>query len=77
MSLRYAASDTGRPALLMGERGFAVGIVVVAPGTSSSVGRVLGKKGDVEGRRCSFFVFNKLSRRSVGMSTGSTAVTAV
>ena len=38
-------------ALLMGGRGgSAVGAVVVAPGTSSSVGRVLGNR-DVEGRR--------------------------
>ena len=40
-----------RPALLMGGRGgSAVGAVVVAPGTSSSVGRVLGNR-DVELRR--------------------------
>ena len=44
-SLRHAASDTTavRPAVLIGGRGeSAVDIVVVAPGTSSSVGRVLG-----------------------------------
>ena len=33
-----------------GRGGSAVGVVVVAPGTSSSVGRVLGNR-DVEGRR--------------------------
>ena len=33
-----------------GRGGSAVGAVVVAPGTSSSVGRVLGNR-DVEGRR--------------------------
>ena len=53
MSLRHVASDTTvvRPALMMGGRGrSAVGVVVVATGTSSSVGRVLGNR-DVEGRR--------------------------
>ena len=53
VSLRHAASDAiaVRPALLMGGRGgSAVGAVVVAPGMSSSVGRVLGNR-DVEGRR--------------------------
>ena len=40
-----------RPALLMGGRGGpAVGVAVVAPGTNSSVGRVLGNR-DVEGWR--------------------------
>ena len=58
VSLRHAAGDTTvvRPALLMGRRGggSAVDIVVVAPGTSSSVGRVLSTR-YVEGRRrCSF-----------------------
>ena len=50
---RHAASDTTavRPALLMGGRGgCAVGVVVVAPGTSSYVGRMLGNR-VVEGRR--------------------------
>ena len=53
--------STGRPTvylrdmlqvtLLMGGRvGSAVGVVVVAPGTSSYVGRMLGNRG-VEGRR--------------------------
>ena len=43
VSLRYAANDSAfRPALLMGARGgSAVDILVVAPRTSSSVGRVL------------------------------------
>ena len=53
VSLRHAASDTAavRPALRMGGRGGSgVDIVVVAPGTSSSVGRVLGNR-YVEGRR--------------------------
>ena len=53
VSLRHAASDTTavRPALLMGGRGgSAVDIVVVARGTSSSVGRVLGNR-YVKGRR--------------------------
>ena len=59
VSLRHAASDTTavRPALLMGRVGSAVDIVAVAPGTSNSVGRVLGNH-YVEGRRwCSLFVF--------------------
>ena len=63
MSLRHAASGTTavRPALLMGGRGGStVGVVVVAPGTSSSIGHVLGNR-DVEGRRnynrYGFFVF--------------------
>ena len=50
---RHAASDTTavRPALLMGGRGgSAVGVVVVATGTSSYAGRMLGNRG-VEGRR--------------------------
>ena len=53
LSPRHAASDTTavRPALLMGGRGrSAVDIAVVARGTSSSVGRVLGIR-YVEGRR--------------------------
>ena len=53
VSLIHAASDTiaVRPALLMGGRGgYVVDIVVVARGTSSSVGRVLGNR-FVEGRR--------------------------
>ena len=59
VSLRHAASDIVRPALLMGGRGgSAVDIVVVAPGTSSFVGRMLGNR-DVEGRKCSFFIFKK------------------
>ena len=45
-----------------GRRGSAVDIVVVAPGTSSSVGSVMGNR-DVEGRRCSLFVFKKSRRR--------------
>ena len=52
MSLRHVASDTTavRPALLGGGRGAsAVDGVFVAPGTSSSVGRVLGNR-DVERR---------------------------
>ena len=50
VSLRYAASDTARPVLLLGGRGgSAVDIEVVAPGTNRSVGRVLGNR-DVEGR---------------------------
>ena len=41
----------------MGRVGSAVDIVAVAPGTSNSVGRVLGNH-YVEGRRwCSLFVF--------------------
>ena len=53
VSLRHAASDTTavRLALPTGARGgSAVDIVVVAPGTSSSVGPVLGNR-YVEGRR--------------------------
>ena len=43
MSLRHAASDTVRPALLMwGRVGSAVDTAVVALGTSSFVGRVFG-----------------------------------
>ena len=50
---RHAASDTTpvRPELLMvGRRRSAVGVVVVAPGTSSFVGRMFGNRG-VGGRR--------------------------
>ena len=58
VSLRHAASDTAfRPPLLMVARGgSAVDILVVAPGTSSSVGRVLDNhdvQQYVEGRKCS------------------------
>ena len=68
VSVRRAASDIVGPALLMeGGRGSAVDIVVVTPGTSSFVRRVLGN-GDVEHRRSSFFVLNKLCRRNMGMS---------
>ena len=45
MSRRHVASDNVRP-------------VIVATGTSSSGGRVLGK-GNVERRRCSFFVMKE------------------
>ena len=56
--LRHAASHTAfRPPLLMGARGLsAVDILVLAPGTSSSVGRVLDNhyvQPHVEGRKCS------------------------
>ena len=47
VSLRHAVSDTTavKHALLMGGRGVsAVDIVVVAPGTSCSLGRVLGNR---------------------------------
>ena len=53
VSLRHAATDTTavEPALLMGGwGGSAVGVVVTVPGTSSSIGRVLGNR-DVELRR--------------------------
>ena len=52
-----------------GGRESAVDIAVVAPGTSSSVGRVLGNR-DVEGRR-SVFCLRKLNRNrgNVGKST--------
>ena len=58
VSVRHAASDTAfRPYLLMGARGgSAIEILVVAPGTSSSVGRVLDNhyvQPHVEGRKCS------------------------
>ena len=50
-------SVAARSALLIGGRGgSAVDIALVAPDTSSSVGRVLGNR-HVEGRKCSFFVF--------------------
>ena len=52
VSLRHATSDTTavRPALTMGARGrSAVDIVVVACGTSSSVGCMLGNR-YVDGR---------------------------
>ena len=53
VALRHAAGDTLRSALEMGRRKesavYSVGIAVVAPGTSSSVGRVLGNR-DVERR---------------------------
>ena len=57
---RHAAGETtaARPALLMGGRErCAVYIVVVAPGTSGSVGRVLGNHYAERRWRCSFFVF--------------------
>ena len=57
VSLGHAASESVRPAVLTGGRaGPAVVIGVVAPRTSSSVGRVLGNR-DFEGRRCCFFVY--------------------
>ena len=53
-----------------GRGGYTVGAVLVAPGTSSSVGRVLGNR-DVEGRRnylvgtrYSFFVFKNNTEKS-------------
>ena len=65
-ALRHAASDTTavRPALLMGGRGGStVDIVLVAPCTSSSVGRVFGNRymSKVGGPRCSFRL-QKLNR---------------
>ena len=58
VSLRHAASDTAfRPSLLMGARGgSAVDILVVTPGTSSSVRRVVDNQyvqQYVGGRKCS------------------------
>ena len=54
VSLGYVASESIRPAVLTeGPAGSAVVIAVVAPRTSSSVGRVLGNR-DSEGRRCCF-----------------------
>ena len=76
MSLKRAASDTARPALLMGGRRESAAIIVVlSPGMSSSVGRVLGNR-DVEGRRCSSFVLN-LNREGMWEYLRRTARTAV
>ena len=76
VSLKRAASDTARPALLMGGRRESAAIIVVlSPGMSSSVGRVLGNR-DVEGRRCSSFVLN-LNREGMWEYLRRTARTAV
>ena len=66
MSLRHAASDTAvRPAVLMGvQGGSAVDIVVVAHGTSSSVGRVLGTR-VCRTSEVQFFRLQKLNRNTV------------
>ena len=68
---RHTASDTVGSALLMGGRRGSVDVVVVAPGRSRSVGRVLGNR-HVEGRRCSFVRLHNRGNGNVSIDSRGT-----